>query len=57
VRLRPFFAGKRSRGNSVLLKLPLKSKLKRCLESSKKLRSLGKSMKDGNRRKLRREKN
>ncbi len=57
MRLRPFFAGKRSRGNSVLLKLPLKSKLKRCLESSKKLRSLGKSMKDGNRRKLRREKN
>ena len=41
----------------MLLNLPPKSKLKRCLESSKKLRSLGKSRKDGNRRKLRREKN
>ena len=57
MRLRPFFADKRLRGNSVPLNLPPKSKLKRCLESSKKLRSLGRSRKDGNRRKLRREKN
>jgi hypothetical protein len=57
VKLRPFFAGKRLRGNSVLLNLRPKNKLKRCLESSKKLRSLGKSRKDGNRRKLKREKN
>jgi len=41
----------------VLLNLQPKNKLKRCLESSKKLRSLGKSRKDGNRRKLKREKN
>ena len=57
MRLRPFFAGKRLRGNNVPLNLQPKSKLKRCLESSKKLRSLGKSRKDGNRRKLKREKN
>lgn len=41
----------------MLLNLQPKNKLKRCLESSKKLRSLGKSRKDGNRRKLKREKN
>ena len=37
--------------------MPPKSKLKRCLESSKWLRTKGKSRRDGNRRKHKREKN
>lgn len=57
MRLKPFFVGKISRDNSVLSRSPPKNKLKRCLESNKKLRSEGLSRRDGNRRKLKKEKN